>query len=251
MSRARLILQADDFGLCEEVNEGVAQAFRAGTISQASVMAPCPAFEGAAALARELGIPVGVHGTLNCEWDHLRWGPITEGASLVEEDGTQHPTVEAAVNTLDATEAAAELLAQHARLAHVGPTPVYLDCHMGPSSRDGYAAACRETGLPFLYPMLDDALRFDSIEMLSDKPARKKKRWLKNHLKGLAPGSTNLVVSHPAVDSPALRGITREDNENYVWAVANRTTDLALLLDPDVPKWLAKYDVELITAADV
>ena len=43
MSRARLILQADDFGLCGAVNEGIAEAFRVGTISQASIMAPCQA----------------------------------------------------------------------------------------------------------------------------------------------------------------------------------------------------------------
>ena len=64
MSGARLVLQADDFGLCDAVNEGIAEAFRAGTITQASVMVPCPAFEGAAALARAHAIPVGVHGTL-------------------------------------------------------------------------------------------------------------------------------------------------------------------------------------------
>ena len=58
-----------------------------------------------------------------------------------------------------------ELLAQHARLADAGPAPVYIDCHMGPSSREGYAEACRATGLPFLYPMIDASLRFDSIEM--------------------------------------------------------------------------------------
>ncbi|MCR9095651.1 MAG: ChbG/HpnK family deacetylase [bacterium] len=251
MSRARLILQADDFGMCDAVNEGIAQAFRAGTVSQASVMVPCPAFESAAALARELGIPVGVHGTLNCEWDHLRWGPLTEGATLVEGDGTQHRTVAAAALALDPAEAGAELLAQHARLAEAGPAPVYIDCHMGPSSREGYTEACRATGLPFLYPMIDASLRFDSIEMLSDKPARKKRRWLRNHLKRLAPGTTHLVVSHPATDAPELRGITREDNDNYVWAVPHRTSDLDLLVDPDLPKLFDELDVELITAADV
>ena len=251
MSRARLVLQADDFGMCEAVNDGIAQAFRAGTISQASVMVPCPAFEEAAALARELDIPVGVHGTLNCEWDHLRWSPLTDGPSLIEADGTQHRTVESAVEILDAVEAGAELLAQHARLEGAGLAPAYFDCHMGPSSRDGYAEACRRTGLPFLYPMLDESLRFDSIAMLSDKPAGEKKDWLRERVAGFEPGSTHLIVSHPAVDTPALRGITEEDNDNYVWAVANRTSDLTLLLDPDLPKLFEEHAVELVNASDV
>ena len=199
MSRARLVLQADDFGMCEAVNDGIAQAFRAGTISQASVMVPCPAFEEAAALARELDIPVGVHGTLNCEWDHLRWSPLTDGPSLIEADGTQHRTVESAVEILDAVEAGAELLAQHARLEGAGLAPAYFDCHMGPSSRDGYAEACRRTGLPFLYPMLDESLRFDSIAMLSDKPAGEKKNWLRERVAGFEPGSTHLIEARPHV----------------------------------------------------
>ena len=85
----------------------------------------------------------------------------------------------------------------------------------------------------------------------TQSPAGEKKDWLRERVAGFEPGSTHLIVSHPAVDTPALRGITEEDNDNYVWAVANRTTDLALLLDPDLPRWLEKYDVELITAADV
>ena len=59
MPRARLILQADDFGMCEAVNEGIAQAFRAGTISQASMMVPCPAFEEAA-FGMEVGSTSGI-----------------------------------------------------------------------------------------------------------------------------------------------------------------------------------------------
>ena len=250
MSGARLILQADDFGMCDAVNDGIVAAFRAGTLTQASVMVPCPRFEGAAALAREHANPVGVHGTLTCEWDFLRWGPLTNGASLTEPDGTQHRTVDAAVEALDAGEAGAELIAQHTRLGAAGLTPVYIDCHMGPTSRDGYDVACRETGLPFLYPMIDASLHFDSIAMISPLPATDKKPWLLDRIAGFRSG-THLIVTHPAVDTPELREITRRDNENYEWAEPNRTSDLAVLLDPQVPRAIEAAGVELITAADV
>ena len=55
-------------------------------------------------------------------------------------------------------------------------------------------------------------------------------------------------MTHPAVDDPALREITGRDNENYVWAEPNRTSDLEVLLDPDLPRALAAHDVELIPA---
>jgi predicted glycoside hydrolase/deacetylase ChbG (UPF0249 family) len=68
----RLIVQGDDFGMCHAVNVGTMQAFQEGILTQASTMAACPWFTEAAALARESGIPLGVHQTLTCEWDFLR-----------------------------------------------------------------------------------------------------------------------------------------------------------------------------------
>lgn len=77
MSTKQLIVQGDDFGMCHAVNEGIAQSFQSGILTQTSAMAPCPWMSEAAALARELQLPVGAHGTLTCEWDHLRWRPLT------------------------------------------------------------------------------------------------------------------------------------------------------------------------------
>ena len=82
MAAKRLIVQADDFGMCHAVNQGIAQSFQSGILTQASAMAPCPWIPEAAALAKQLKIPIGAHGTLTCEWDHLRWRPLTPGASL-------------------------------------------------------------------------------------------------------------------------------------------------------------------------
>ena len=92
----RLIVQADDFGMCHAVNEGILQAYREGIVTQASAMAPCPWISEAIAMAVEHRIPVGLHCTLTCEWEHLRWGPITSGPSLREPDGGFWRTVEEA-----------------------------------------------------------------------------------------------------------------------------------------------------------
>jgi len=57
-----LIVNADDFGRSEAVNLGVAEGFRCGIVTSASLVAAGPAFEQAVALAKELpGLGVGVH----------------------------------------------------------------------------------------------------------------------------------------------------------------------------------------------
>ena len=109
MTTKRLIVQADDFGMCHAVNQGIAQSFESGILTQTSVMAPCPWVSEAAALAAQLDLPIGVHGTLTCEWDFLRWRPLTAGTSLLESDGTMHRTLEGAIAKIDGTEAATEL----------------------------------------------------------------------------------------------------------------------------------------------
>ena len=249
MTTTRLVVQADDFGMCHAVNEGVARAFSEGLVTQASVMAPCPWIDEATRLARELAMPVGVHGTLTCEWDHLRWRPLTTGTSLLASDGTQHRKLDSAIAEVDAGEAERELLAQVEALRNAGLDPAYVDCHMGPASKAGFEAACVGSRLPFLYPLLEPSLRFESIAMLSPIPAAEKKPWLLERLENLAPGD-HLLVTHPAVDSPELRAVARPEAENFVWAEPNRTSDLAVLLDAEVARRVIDLGIGLVSVAE-
>lgn len=58
----RIIVNADDFGLCEGVNKAVAQAHTEGVLSSATVMANMPAADEAVKIAKQLrGLGVGVH----------------------------------------------------------------------------------------------------------------------------------------------------------------------------------------------
>ena len=250
MTRKQLIIQADDFGMCHAVNLGIAESFRNGILTQTSAMAPCPWISEAAALTAELGIPIGAHGTLTCEWDYLRWGSLTAGQSLVEADHTMHRTLEGAIQSVDGKEAADELCAQIESLRVMGMNPSYLDCHMGPSTREGFSEACTRSGLSFLYPLIDECLTFDSIAMMSPLPAEEKKPWLMERLEGLEAG-VHLIVTHPAVDDPELRSIARPDSENYCWAEPNRTSDLVVLLDPDVAARIDALEIELVSVADL
>jgi chitin disaccharide deacetylase len=116
----QLIVQGDDFGMCHAVNAGIEKAFVDGILTQASTMAACPWVDEALETAVRLGIPVGLHQTLTCDWDRLRWGPLTFGASLAGGDGIFPATVAEAAAGADVEEAVDELLAQAGRVAEFG-----------------------------------------------------------------------------------------------------------------------------------
>jgi hopanoid biosynthesis associated protein HpnK len=65
MEALRLIVNADDFGLSERVNEGIVQAHRQGILTSASLIASGEAFEHAVGLANATPtLDIGVHLTL-------------------------------------------------------------------------------------------------------------------------------------------------------------------------------------------
>jgi len=81
----RIIVTADDFGLCREVNEAVEAAHRDGILSAASLMVSAPAADDA--VERALRMPslrVGLHLVLVDGWPTL---PPREIPDLVDADG--------------------------------------------------------------------------------------------------------------------------------------------------------------------
>ncbi|MCG6988431.1 MAG: hopanoid biosynthesis-associated protein HpnK [Gemmatimonadetes bacterium] len=62
MAGPQLVVNGDDFGISEEVNEAIVRAFREGILTSCSLMATGEAFDHAVRLARENpGLGVGLH----------------------------------------------------------------------------------------------------------------------------------------------------------------------------------------------
>lgn len=227
--------------MCHAVNEGVRRAATDGIVTTATMMAPCPWIDEAAALAIELGLPAGVHQTLTCEWDYLRWRPLTGGRSLAGSDGTFVRTVELARSCGLRHEIVGELLAQVRRVRALGVEPEYLDVHMGLAAPDAYTEVSEGTGIPFLYA---PAPSFTSRATLSDRDAAVKKQWLSNYLTGLSEG-VHLLVCHPGVESDELASLTAVGSVPYRWAAEYRLSDLEVLTDPEVRELITDRGIEL------
>ena len=87
----KLLVHADDFGLSEEVNEGILRAHRDGVLTSTSLMANGAAFEHAVGLTRTTpSLDVGIDLTLVEERPIL---DPREIPSLVDKDGRFHPHI--------------------------------------------------------------------------------------------------------------------------------------------------------------
>ena len=87
-----LIVNCDDLGISHAANLGVYESLRDGLATSATLMVPCPWARDAA--ERYMGEDIGVHLTLNAEYETYRWGPITQAPSLLDGDGGFPRTIE-------------------------------------------------------------------------------------------------------------------------------------------------------------
>ena len=78
MPSIRLVTRADDAGSSLSANRAIRETCVAGMVRNVSLMAPCAHIADAAAQLRDLpGIALGMHVTLNGEWDAPRWSPLS------------------------------------------------------------------------------------------------------------------------------------------------------------------------------
>ena len=253
MGGIRLVVQADDLGMCRAVNEGIEHAVVDGIVTQTSVMAPTPWFAEGAAIARRTGVVTGLHATFTCEWEYLRWAPLSTGATLRLDDSTMPRTVEDAAARIDPAEGLAEVRKQAARARGLGLDLAYVDCHMGISVTSAYAGVCEDLGVRFIYPGVDPHFTFDTISMLStvstDDPSARTGRFA-GWLDRLGEG-THLVVTHPAVASAELRALCDPDDASAGWAETWRVADLEALTAPEVREVIHRRGIELVSVADL
>jgi hypothetical protein len=214
-----VIINGDELGLTRSSNVGVYDALRHGLATSASLMVPAPWSRDAAAQYR--GEDVGVHLTLNCEWDTYRWGPITHSPSLLDGDGGFPRTLADIWDHADPDEIHKECRAQVERAIYWGFDVSHLDSHLGalaarPEFFDVYLelavdfrlplrlageATQRAVGFPFRKLAAEEGVVFPDHFVAARPGAR---RAIERALFDLAPGVTELQV-HPALDTDELR----------------------------------------------
>jgi predicted glycoside hydrolase/deacetylase ChbG (UPF0249 family) len=226
-----LIINADDFGMCNSVNEAIIGAVKEGVVRSTSLMAPCPwALHAMHFLADHPEIPFGVHLTVISEWVDYRWGPVTprdKVTSLINPAGyfynfEQMPGFLAQVQ-FDQLEM--EFRAQIEVVLDAGLKPTHLDWHclriggradildlMFRLAKE-YGLALRVAGRSFIEKLQSQGLPTNDTDFLDSyglDPVNKSARYAQI-LHELPVGLTEWAV-HPGLDNSELLAIEPDGN---------------------------------------
>lgn len=249
VSNKWLLIRADDAGLNNDTNRGIAAVLRAGVTRSVGVMACAPAFKDAVQCLQSASscISIGVHLTLNSEWTGYRWRPllpVSEVPTLIDDDGflpCDHQLYRSRPPSID--HVLAEVRAQIAAVRSVGLAPCYADEHMvftaaSPWLLEPIREVVEKSGL-----LYDRALALPRF--IGDGSSMDAFGAGLSALDGKA-----LLVAHPAEDGPLMRQLGHDRAPPGVRA-RERAAELATLTDPRLPSLLAENDVEAIGYSDL
>ncbi|MCP4005621.1 MAG: ChbG/HpnK family deacetylase [bacterium] len=169
-----VVIHVDDVGMSPAANSGALVALEAAATC-GSIMVPCPGFEEAAKLARDRpDLDLGVHLTLNAEYESYRWGPVHDDVpSLVSPDGGMWRTTAETVEHATAEDVERELRAQIDTALEAGVDATHIDSHMGTVFDVKFAEIYFKLALDYRLPAFVPRVNRDNLpdnlkEMLAD-----------------------------------------------------------------------------------
>ncbi len=251
----QLLIRCDDVGMSHTVNMAVGELIETGVPFSTSVMVPCPWFlEAAAILRANPQIGVGIHLTLNSEWEHYKWGPVLGAArvpSLVDSGGHFFASeAEFATADADLGEVEMELRAQIERALAAGLRVDYLDYHMltavsTPELRAIVEDLAREYGLG-LSRYFGEA----SVSIWDADPENKLSSLL-DHVRNVQPG-LNVLVIHLGMETPEMSAMIDMNNESDPYRVAvHRQAELDAITSPAFRAAIEEAGIELLTYKNI
>lgn len=260
-----LIINGDDFGMNHATNEGTKKALKAGAMTSATIMVPCPWFLEAAEFARKNPqANLGVHTTLTSEWGKYKWGPVL-GCSAVpglcNEMGYFFEDVFSIYGIGAIDEAEQEVRAQVKKALDAGVDVTHIDSHMGamqysPEYFERFIRIagdlnlpCRLAGRDMLEPLgfshlLDlaeelNVLGPEVLYMGDPDSLEETESWFKERMKNIPKGKVSEMYIHCAVDAPEIFATTG--------SARRRIADTDFFSDPETLKWIQEQGIELIS----
>ena len=263
-----LILHADDIGVAHSENAASFDALDKGVVTSGSIMMPTPWVTEVAAYAKSHpNADLGLHLTMNAEWNTYRWGgvaPHDKTPSLHDADGTLPRTTDTVAKRAKLDEVELELRAQVDRAYAMGIKPTHVDSHMAalyqtPELFRTYVKVARSYKLPFLHFIGDvspkNVAGLEPNDIVADEvimrlhkgtPAEWKQYYL-DAIHNLKPGLTVILV-HLGYDDAELRAVTTGWDE---WGADWRQRDVDVLSSAEFKQALKDNNVVLVTWRDI
>lgn len=269
-----VIIHTDDIGMCHASVQAFKDLWGFGTITSAAVMVPCPWFPAVAQMCREnQEIDMGVHATLNSEWENFRWAPLSTrdpASGLLDADGYFHQWHQAVYDNARPEAVEREVNAQVERALAARVDVTHVDSHMGtimnPKFIQSYVQAASSRQLPSLLPRLNakgmnlmglseeeriayipvmDA--FESIGLLLmdgilgmplDEPSTERQMELAKEMLGDLPVGITHFILHPSIDTAEMRSIAPD------WQ--SRVANYNVFMSDELKIFIESQDIKLI-----
>ena len=247
----KLLVRADDLGYCEAFNYGLARAVKSGIVRCVGVMPNMEWAEHGVNLLKDSGAIFTVHANI-CQGK-----PITDPKlipSLVDENGIfkdKEIYRAAKEDFVVLEEVFMEVEAQYLRLAEmIGKKPFMVEAHAVPSNNFTKAIAMvnAKYGLksmefvPGRGPKIGNYVFKFSMD--SGNPDYNPFESLKKAaLQPMAEDEACMMVLHP--------GYVDEYVMTTSYITTQRALEVAMAINPEVPKWCEENGVQLITYADL
>jgi chitin disaccharide deacetylase len=216
---ARLIVRGDDMGFSHSGNEALIKSYKDGIETSIEVIVPSPWFPEAVKMLQENpAVDVGVHIALTSEWDNVKYRPVSQCTSLMDEDGYFFPFIwpNKAYPNRALTEHAwkiedieKEMRAQIELALKKIPRISHISAHMGCYyMKPEVQALAKKLAIEYKIDIEPEALGVKNIGYAGPKKTTEEKiASFIAMLESLEPGKTYYFVDHPGFDTPELRAI--------------------------------------------
>ena len=267
-----VIIHTDDIGMCHASVQAFKDLWSVGGVTSGAVMVPCAWFPAVVRMCRENpDMDMGVHATLNAEWESYRWAPVSDvgaGSGLRDEAGYFHDDPDNTSKLASVEDVEKEVNAQIEMALKAGIDVTHVDSHMGaimhPRFIQTYIQAAGSRVLPNMLPRLDavgievmgineaDRVAYAPImEMLEgigvptlngimsmplDQP-NGQMEVAKKLLSNLPVGITHFIL-HPSIDTPELRAIAPD------WE--SRVSNYNTFMSDELKKFIESEDIKPI-----
>ena len=263
-----VIIHTDDIGMCHASVQAFKDLWAFGTISSGATMVPCPWFPAVAQMCREHPqIDMGVHATLNSEWESYRWGPVSSkdpSSGLIDGSGYFHQWHPAVYENAKPEAVEVEVNAQIEKALAAGIDVTHVDSHMGTImnlkfiqsyvqaaarrylppliSRDLELLGLSEGEKPAFMQLMDmfESMGLPLIDGILGLPLEHDKDHIgvaKKLLGELPVGITHFIF-HPSIDTPELRAIAPD------WPA--RVANYNAFMSDELKKFIEGEDTKVI-----
>ncbi|MEM6802218.1 MAG: ChbG/HpnK family deacetylase [Bacteroidota bacterium] len=260
-NKIRLLVRGDDIGSSHSANVACIKSYTDGILRSVELMTVCPWFEEACILLNQHeDLDVGIHLTITSEWETVKWKPITNAKSLIDDNGCFYPMVsgdkyypkEKSIAYHDwkleeiETEFRAQIELGLKRLGRASHLSYHMNCHKLDSKLETLCVDLAKE-----YNLIDIEIGEQNIQQIngyrgvSDHEERVEV-FIQN-LKDLSPGDY-LFIDHPSLNTEEMKA-TR--HHGYEHVAEDRYSCFRVFTNKKIMQVIDELGIELINYTDL